>query len=341
MSTITLQISLNVGDASKKQIDEICHSVHTFFQNRDFTVPRDPAFFLAFAKNEIARLEESRRFSTAVNYRAALRSFSKFRRGRDLPLSRVSADLAADYESWLKRRGSCLNTISCYMRVLSALYNKAVDRKLVEQGHPFRRVFTGTEKTVKRAVTPEDIQLLNALPLKQHSSLELTRNLFLFSFMARGMPYVDMAYLKKEQLQGGYIVYYRHKTQQQLRIKLEARMWTIIGKYCTTDREYVFPIITSADETLAYKQYRRGLCYYNKLLKQLSLMLGNGCKLTSYVPRHSWASIAYQSQIELSTISKALGHYTPMTTLTYIKDLEDHVVDDANTRLLSKVLTDK
>lgn len=351
MSTITLQINLNVGDASGQQINEICDSINTFFQNHDF-VPQESkpvrrrkisssASFLAFAEKEISRLEENQRFSTARNYRTALSSFSKFRKGRDISLSRVSAEMAMDYESWLKQKGSCLNTISCYMRVLSALYNKAVDRKLTEQRYPFKRVFTGMEKTVKRAVTSEDIQQLSALSLKQHSSLELTRNLFIFSFMARGMPYVDMAYLKKEQLQGEYIVYYRHKTQQQLRIKLEPRMLKIIASYYSPESEYVFPIITSDDEIKAYKQYREGLCYYNKQLKQLSTMLGNGCKLTSYVPRHTWASIAYQSQIELSTISKALGHYTPMTTLTYIKDLEDHVVDEANLKLLSKVLIDK
>ncbi|WP_455673685.1 tyrosine-type recombinase/integrase [Phocaeicola sp.] len=351
MSTITLQINLNVGDASGQEINEICDSINAFFQKNDF-VPKESksvgkrkklssASFLAFAEKEISRLEQNQRFSTARNYRTALSSFTKFRRGKDISLFRLSADMATDYESWLKQRGSCLNTISCYMRVLSALYNKAVDRKLVEQRYPFKRVFTGMEKTVKRAVTTEDIQQLSTLPLKRNSSLELTRNLFIFSFMARGMPYVDMAYLKREQLQGEYIVYYRHKTQQQLRIKLESRMQKIIESYYSPESEYVFPIITADDDMKAYKQYREGLCYYNKQLKQLSGMLGSECKLTSYVPRHTWASIAYQSQIELSTISKALGHYTPMTTLTYIKDLEDHVVDEANMKLLSKVLVDK
>lgn len=297
MSTITLQINLNVGDASGQQVNDICDSINDFFKKNDFVQQerkpskrkkRTPsASFLSFAEKEISRLEQNQRFSTARNYRSALNSFSKFRKGRDISLARLSADMAMDYESWLKQKGACLNTISCYMRVLSALYNKAVERKLVEQRYPFKKVFTGMEKTVKRAVTQEDIQQLSVLPLKRNSSLELTRNLFIFSFMARGMPYVDMAYLKKEQLQGEYIIYYRHKTQQQLRIKVEPRMQKIIEFYIEADREYVFPIITSDDETEAYRQYREGLCYYNKLLKQLSRMLGKDCRLTSYVPRHT------------------------------------------------------
>lgn len=298
--------------------------------------------FILFAEQEIKRLEEAKRYSTSRNYRTAIRSFVRFREDKNSSFADFCSELMVDYETWLKQSGVCLNTISCYMRALSAIYNKAVERELCEQRHPFSRVFTGMEKTVKRAIASEDIQALNALSLEGKRPLELTRDLFIFSFFARGMPFVDMAYLKKKQIQNGYLIYYRHKTQQQLQVKLEPCMQEIINYYITrSDSEYVFPIITSTDEGVAYKQYREKLCYYNKLLKQLSAMLEGDQHLTSYVPRHTWASLAYLSEIELPTIARALGHNTPLTTLTYVKELGTNVVDEANAKLISKILFNK
>lgn len=297
--------------------------------------------FFRFAEEEINRLTKNHRTSTSNNYRTALRSFFTFLKENDVYLSDITADLVFEYESWLKQNRICLNTISCYMRSLRALYNKAVSRRLVKQSHPFADVFTGTEKTSKRAVTINDIQSLYTLDLKEGSSLAWARDLFLFSFFARGMPFVDMAYLKKSQVRQGYLIYFRHKTHQQIRVKLEPCMLAIMRRYESEANEYIFPILNSslaAEESLLSKQYHNGLCYYNKLLKKLSAMLGNHCHLSSYVSRHTWASIAYQLQIDMPIISQGLGHTSVQTTHIYVKELDNTWVDESNKKIISRML---
>lgn len=297
--------------------------------------------FLCFAEEEILRLTHNHRASTSGNYRTALRSFFAFLKGSDISISDITPELVVDYETWLKKNKICLNTISCYMRSLRALYNKAVGKQLVEQTHPFAKVFTGMEKTLKRAVTIDDIQSLHTLDLKAGSPLAWARDLFLFSFFARGMPFVDMAYLKKTQVSNGYLIYYRHKTHQQIRVKLEPCMLAIMQRYETAENEYIFPILNSslgADESLLSKQYHNGLCYYNKLLKKLSALLGNHCHLSSYVSRHTWASIAYQLQIDMPIISQGLGHTSIQTTHIYVKELDNSWVDESNKKIISRML---
>lgn len=297
------------------------------------------ASFFSFAQEEILRLKQKKQNSTLQNYTTAINSFSRFLGKNKIALDKILPELMVDYETWLLQSGVCLNTVSNYMRTLRAIYNKAVKKKLVKQCYPFSEVYTKIGETAKRAVTAKDIQNLKKLPIKKKKSLMLARDLFLFSFYSRGMPFVDLVYLKHSQIRNGYLYYKRHKTRQQLQIKLEPCMLDIINRYRQkTDNNYIFPLITATNEDDADKQYRAKECYYNRLLKELAAMLGSGCHLSSYVARHTWASIAYQSNVELETISKALGHTSTRTTLIYIKNIGSTLVDKANSELLKRII---
>ena len=198
----------------------------------------------------------------------------------------------SEYEYWLKRKNVTLNSISFYMRILRAIYNKAVAQELIIQRDPFKNVYTGIEKTRKRAVDENIILKLKKLDLKQ-PNLTFTRDLFLLSFYTRGMSFVDMAYLRKKDIREGIIYYKRRKTGQRLSVKLEPCMQRIIDKYAPhvpKELDYVLPIISSTDPLTAFKQYRNALSYYNRLLKKLSHLLG-----------------LHQSKLELSTSAKSSG----------------------------------
>jgi integrase len=191
--------------------------------------------------------------------------------------------------------------------------------------------------TEKRAVPESVISQVKAVKLKRRSFMSLTRDLFLFSFYTRGMPFVDMAFLRKSQINDGVLTYDRHKTGQRVTVHLEPCMLEVISRYHNDDSTYVFPLLKSENPQKAYDEYLYKLNQYNHSLKRLAKIAGVKDRLTSYTPRHTWASVAYDSNVDLPVISKALGHSNTQTTLTYIKEINDSRLDDANRMIVSKI----
>ena len=191
--------------------------------------------------------------STADNYRTAVRSFVRFNGGGDVPLSALNAETLRRYERWLRDRGVCPNTSSCYMRSLRALYNKAAAKRLIRDRTPFKGVFTGNEKTVKRSIGTKEIRgLIQPFSSPPHGAgagsetskaLSLALDLFLFSFYAMGMPFADLARLRKTQIKDGVLTYSRRKTGRQVRVKLEPCMLDILAKYRTEGTDYLVPLL--------------------------------------------------------------------------------------------------
>lgn len=174
-----------------------------------------------FMHGVIAQLKQLGKVRTSETYTATLNSFMAFRNEQDIPLDGISSDMMLLYEAHLKARGVRMNTISFYMRNLRAVYNRAVEKGLTTQQYPFRHVYTGVDKTVKRAIPIKAIKALKDLDLATNLTLDFARDMFMFSFYTRGMSFVDMAYLKKTDLQNGMLTYRRRKTGQELSIKWE------------------------------------------------------------------------------------------------------------------------
>jgi len=304
-----------------------------------FRSPRCRTTVLAFMRQRIAGLDAADRLGTARNYRRAYISFSRFLCGADLPFPELTEQLVNDYNRYLIRRGIVRNTISFYMRILRSVYNKAVRQHLVEQKFPFREVYTGIDRTRKRAVDEQTVARLARLELRPSSSLAFARDLFLFSFCTRGMAFVDMAYLREKDIRDGTIRYIRHKTGQQLTIRIEPCIDRIIRRYARNRgaNGYLFPILKSDDPHEAYAQYQLALNYYNRLLKKLSAMLGLEHGLSSYTARHSWATAARNRNIPLSVISAGMGHASEKTTEIYLSLLENSVIDNANRQIVAVV----
>lgn len=231
-----------------------------------------------------------------------------------------------------------MSTLSCYLRTLRAIYNKAVDEGMVANRNPFVRSYTGYPKTDKRSIGVSDIRKLIQVPLKEGSFSCLVRDIFLFCIFACGIPFVDVAFLRKSQIADGYLTYHRRKTHQKVRLRLLPCALKIIDRYQSADSEYVFPFLTKTDPEEAYNQYKEKLCYYNKVLKQVGEKAGVTRKLTSYVSRHSWASMAYDLDTSVSVISKGLGHTSSNTTFVYIKGIDDIRLDEANEKIVNRIM---
>lgn len=287
-----------------------------------------------FMLGVIGQLKQLGKVRTSETYTAALSSFMKFREGQDILLCEIDGNTMMLYEAWLKGKGICSNTISFYMRILRAVYNRAVERELTAQKYPFRHVYTGIGKTVKRAIPLKAIKHIKELDLTLKPHLEYARDMFLFSFYTRGMSFIDMAYLKKSDLKNGIITYRRRKTGQQLTVKWEKCMEDIIAKYGEdTATHYLLPIITSpySDERV---QYRNAICRINVALKEVAGLAGLHIPLTMHVARHCWASVAKSKNIPLSVISEGMGHDSEETTRIYLASLDTSVVDKANSLIL-------
>ncbi len=291
-------------------------------------VTKETSLF-SFMHSLIIQLRQLGKIRTSETYTATLKSFMEFREEQDVPLDGVNSDLMLLYEAHLKAKGVRMNTISFYMRILRAVYNRAVEKELTPQKYPFRHVYTGVDKTVKRAVPVKVIKALKELDLSMKSSLDFARDMFMFSFYTRGMSFVDMAYLKKTDLQNGILTYCRRKTGQQLTVKWEKCMEEIIKKYPSNSSAYLLPIIK--EQGNERKQYDNALHLVNYRLKDLSGMLKLQRPLTMYVARHSWASAAKVKNVPLSVISEGMGHDSEKTTQIYLASLEASVVDNANT----------
>ena len=285
-----------------------------------------------FMHGVIAQLKQLGKVRTSETYTATLKSFMAFRDEQDVPLDGITSDMMLMYEAYLKTRDVRMNTISFYMRNLRAVYNRAVEKGLTQPNNPFRHVYTGVDKTVKRAIPIKAIKALKELDLSMKPSLDFARDMFLFSFYTRGMSFVDMAYLRKTDLQNGILTYRRRKTGQELSIKWEKCMAEIIAKYPENKTDFFLPIITKQGNER--KQYDNALHLVNYHLKDLSEMLQLQRPLTMYVARHSWASAAKAKNVPLSVISEGMGHNSEATTQIYLASLETSVVDKANKMIL-------
>lgn len=312
---------------------------------------------LAFLELEADSLNRSNKFGLSENYRYSGNSFREYLSTlsmKDIPLSRVSENLLIAYQQWLWDRGITRNTSVFYMRNLHAVYNKAVGQGLVTDRKPFALVQTNITHTEKRAVSPELIRNISTLDIYggllrlgqdphkkpfQRMLRELTfaRDTFIFCFCARGLTFVDFAYLKRDNIRHGSIVYERRKTGQYLTVEIQPQMQAFIDKYALTDAPYLFPVLTSTDVKVAHQQYNTAIRRYNKHLNRLSKMLSLDIPLTSYVSRHSWATAAYHADFPVSHISEGMGHTSEKTTRIYLKSLESSKIDSENKQLLDSI----
>jgi len=314
-------------------------------------------FFLSFLESEVSGLIRKNRFGLAENYRYSGVSFRRYLgtlHKRDVPLSRVTAELLIGYQQWLLDRGIQRNTSAFYMRNLHAVYNKAVSQGLATNNKPFAFVCTTITHTEKRAVSPQLIRALSTLDiaaglvrlghdphkkpfLRMLRELTFARDTFIFCFCARGLTFVDFAYLRCENIRQGCLVYHRRKTGQCLQVAIQSQMQAFLDRYALPSGPYLFPVLTSTDVKESHHQYATALRRYNKHLDKLSEMLGLSHSLTSYVSRHSWATAAYHADLPVSHISEGMGHTSEKTTRIYLQSLESSKIDRENKQLLDDI----
>lgn len=294
-----------------------------------------------FISSVSKEMRQSGQYSAARTCLVVLRGLLRVVKEPGFSFECLTSELLQEYEHYLLGRGCAPGTVSLYMRTLQTLCRKAEDRGLtkIPKGL-FDKVFTGSVSSVRRSVSPEVVRRLCEAELTgRDEKYAFARDLFLLSVYLCGIPFIDLAHLRKCDLKEDVLTYRRSKTGRQTHIVVEPCAMEIIRRYAHDDGKtlgYLFPIIrrvgSREDER---KQYESALRLYNKHLKALSEILQLGVKLTSYVARHTWASTAHDIGIDIADISEALCHSSEKMTRHYIRSFTLEHMAKVNRRVIA------
>jgi integrase len=300
---------------------------------------------MAFTEKLATELEQAGYGRTAKAYRTAAARLQRFNSDKDINPEHFTAALLTDFQATLKAEGRSMNTISFYMRTLRAIYHKAIaEGRIARRAEsPFSGVYTGVATTRKLALTQGELALLSTYDptntsndasgeretLPEHLGEALA--MFLFCYHARGMSFVDMAFLKKSDYRGNTIRYRRHKTGQAIELSVVPAMKRIMDWFApaTAGSKYLFPVITDPDKDPVL-QYESGIRLQNQRLKKIAKVCGIHKRFSTHAARHSWATVAKNAGLPLAVISEGLGHTNQHTTEIYLASLERSVLDHAS-----------
>lgn len=302
----------------------------------------------------IGMLKREGKFPAMHVYACTLRSYEKFCAEERHPKNTTASlsmqeiftpERLKEYEDWLTGQQSSPNTISTYMRTLQAVYNRWMSPS-IEGYNPvlFKDIYTKVESRTKRALTAEQMEQLrntdfSVLTLRQQQVLTY----FLLMFMLRGMPFIDLAHLRKSDLRNRRITYRRHKTGKLMVVDVPPDAMRLLQKYRDkTDSEYLFPLLHGGlfmEEH--HHRYQETLRHFNRELARLMKQLLPGVSVSSYTARHTWATLAYHSGVPVGLISQSLGHSSIRVTMTYLKPFDAEVIDRINRQVISLVKKSK
>lgn len=338
LSNATTLIAENEDEILNLNIDELKELITKKLFGDNPKSMMGSTFFFKYTKEQIDRLRIANRIGTADSYKQTLTSFQKFLNHKDIPLSKINLKFILDYEAYCKGNGMKVNSIGVYLRTLRAIINRAINYGILNRNnYPFSSYSIKSEKTAKRAISKEEIQKIVNLELEPDTRLWHLLNYFIFMFHLRGMNFIDLAYLKFENLKEGRVEYRRIKTGKLYSIKLTEKAQQILDHYIEgreyIESDYIFPILPTdlrndvEKERSKFKDQRRN---FNKNLKKIGSLCGIEVNLTTYVTRHTWASLAKFAGIAPAIIGESLGHSDLKTTEIYLANFENDKLDDAN-----------
>lgn len=304
----------------------------------------DNRYVRTFMLTLIDELQQQGKHGTASTYKSTLTIFEKFAGNIKYQFDHLNESLLTKFENYMQLVPLQRNTITFYLRTLRAVYNKAKRKGCVtKDNNPFNGLSFRIYKTRKLAVSAVTLKKVAEADFNRKNHMNETRDLFMFSFYTRGMSFVDMAYLKRDDIRDGIIRYKRHKTGQLFSVRITKPLQEIIDKYADCS-PWVLPVMKDCTSRPAipdaiplesspqhlHKRYKLALSRYLFHLGEISERLETDKKLTFNVARHSWATLARTRGIPVAVISESLGHTSEKTTNIYLDELDARELDRAN-----------
>lgn len=291
-------------------------------------------YYLTYIDN----LKKENRLRYAGMYEVSYNSFIKFNKHLDIPFSDIDVAWLKRYEAWGKSQNLSVSTISTRIRHLRAVFNLALlEHAIKSDCYPFHtyKVSKLNRATAKRALSKADIQ--NIMEYQGKSPMEqLAIDLFTFSYLCAGINFIDMAKLKQSNIQENQLVYNREKTKKLIIVPLQEPAMQIIEKYNNGKSSFVFPILSNfhKSEVQVANRLHKVLAKINKHLKKIGVKLNLPIPLTTYVARHSFATVLKRAGVSTSIISESLGHSSERITQVYLDSFDKKQIDTAMKALL-------
>lgn len=289
----------------------------------------------------IKMLKEQGRLRYAGMYEVSHNSFIKFYNGSlELPFNDIDVVWLKKYEAWMLKQGLAINTIGTRVRHLRAVFNMAIEHHIIDKEcYPFHsyKVSKMSQSPPKRAMSKADIQ--RVIEYQGKTDMErLAIALFTFSYFTAGINFIDMAMLKHENIVDGKLCYIRAKTKKQIIIPLQEKSKEIISNYSASSAnrsDHIFPILSAYHQSGVQKANRlhKVLAKINRALKHIGEELDLPIKLTTYVARHSFATVLKRAGVSTSIISESLGHSSEKITQIYLDSFENSQIDEAFSHL--------
>lgn len=299
----------------------------------------DLQYVKSYFQHLISTLRESGRQGSAYVYSVTLNHLLRYTNSEGLMFNAMDTAFVKNFHNHLRcyvsSEGKSLseNSINLYMRILGAVYNLAIQAGIDGGGeNPFAWRSFPNQKAKTREVESSVIWQVGEMLCEGDAALELARDCFMFSFFTCGIPFVDLVFLRPGNVKDGVLCYERHKTQQPVCVVILPYLQKIIDKY--KGGKYLLPLLREVPGKDSYSAYRQALKRYNRQLKRIEKKLKLNVHLSSYVPRHTWATEAYNKGIAVSIISKSLGHATERPTYSYIGKMNQEALSQANLKVL-------
>ena len=298
-----------------------------------------------YFQQQIDHLKGIGKVGSAVKYTSCKHLLEQCGLGRKR-FEQIDIQYLQDFEAFLIRKGNTSNSIATKFSVLRAVYNKAVKHKVfAETENPFKQYNVGRfwKPTRKRAITKEDVQRIQSLELPVSTevySIAFARDIFLFSYCVAGINFKDIATLRYGDIQNGRIYYQRHKTGKELNSPILPQTSEILERYSKPDAssdDYIFPILDRhihKSEQQICNRVHKVIGHVNANLKRIAEMAGLKVNLTTYVARHTFATVLKRSGVNIAIISESLGHSDLETTQIYLDSFENSQIDEAMKNLL-------
>ena len=293
----------------------------------------------------IEDLKQKGRIGNSYAYLNSYNTLRNFNKGKKLnyTFSHIDVPFCKKFEDWMRSKGNKDTTLSYQFRTLRATYNKAIEAKIVaREKNPFieYKLSHFNTKTIKRALSKNDIlKIINADCTGQSKLRQLTHDLLSFSYLCGGISFVDIANLTRQNIVEDRLIYQRQKTHGNINLLLSKEASTIIEKYSTYQQkaEYLFPILHCKRHITPMQKSNRvhKICHQvNTELRTFAQELKITAEVTTYVARHSFATILKKSGVNIGIISQALGHQDIKTTQIYLSKFDNEQVDEAMKNLL-------
>lgn len=296
-----------------------------------------------FYQELIEQCKSNDKCGNRLIYKSSYNSLKVFTKNQlDIPFSAIDVSWLNKYEKWLRSKGNKETTMSLMFRTLRSAYNKAIKAKCARKSdYPFDeyKINKFDTKTQKRAIAKTEVlkftKEVDNIGKRQY--VQLSKDIFIFSYLCGGINFTDIANLTKANITNGRLHYIRQKTGKLIKLGISEEAMQIIKKYESESKGYLFPILnTNIHKTPLQKQNRihKMLGKINKNLKLIATQLNVDANMTTYVARHSFASVLKKSGVSIALISEALGHSDLSTTQVYLDSFDNEQIDTAMQNLL-------